>query len=76
MLVRSAAITPEQSQKALEMQTKTPHKRVGQILLEMNAITLEQLHSTVKTQVQSIYRKLDVKNRWEAKEAARRLDLL
>jgi LuxR family transcriptional regulator, maltose regulon positive regulatory protein len=32
--------------------------------------------NTVKTQVQSIYRKLDVKNRWEAKEAARRLDLL
>jgi len=32
--------------------------------------------NTFKTQVQSIYRKLDVKNRWEAKEAARRLDLL
>src|SRR5205807_881367 len=49
-----AAITPEQSQKALEIQTKTPHKRVGQILLEMGAITLEQLHATVKSQVQNM----------------------
>ena len=29
-----------------------------------------------KTQVQSIYRKLGVKSRWEASEAAHRLDLL
>lgn len=32
--------------------------------------------NTIKTQVQSIYRKLGVKSRWEASEAARRLDLL
>ena len=32
--------------------------------------------NTVKTQVQSIYRKLNVKSRWEASEAAHRLDLL
>ena len=32
--------------------------------------------NTVKTQVQSIFRKLNVKNRWEAREAARRLKLL
>ena len=32
--------------------------------------------NTVKTQVQSIYRKLGAKNRWEAREAAHRLDLL
>jgi LuxR family transcriptional regulator, maltose regulon positive regulatory protein len=32
--------------------------------------------NTVKTQVQSIYRKLNVKSRWEAREAAHRLDLL
>jgi LuxR family transcriptional regulator, maltose regulon positive regulatory protein len=32
--------------------------------------------NTVKTQVQSIYRKLNVKNRWEAREAARALKLL
>ncbi len=32
--------------------------------------------NTVKTQVQSIYRKLSVKSRWEAREAAQRLDLL
>ena len=32
--------------------------------------------NTVKTQVQSIYRKLNVKSRWEAAEAARSLDLL
>jgi LuxR family maltose regulon positive regulatory protein len=32
--------------------------------------------NTVKTQVQSIYRKLGVKSRWEAREAAHRLDLL
>lgn len=32
--------------------------------------------NTVKTQVQSIYRKLNVKNRWEARDAARRLKLL
>ena len=31
--------------------------------------------NTVKTQVQSIYRKLNVKSRWEAAEAARSLDL-
>jgi hypothetical protein len=54
MLVRSAAITPEQSQKSLEIQQKQPQKRVGQILLEMGAITLEQLHSTVKAQVQNL----------------------
>ena len=32
--------------------------------------------NTVKTQVQSIYRKLNVKSRWEAREAARHLKLL
>ena len=32
--------------------------------------------NTVKTQLQSIYRKLNVKSRWEAGEAARRLKLL
>jgi LuxR family maltose regulon positive regulatory protein len=32
--------------------------------------------NTVKTQVQSIYRKLNVKNRWEAREAAHHLKLL
>jgi LuxR family maltose regulon positive regulatory protein len=32
--------------------------------------------NTVKTQVQSIYRKLGVKSRWEASEAAHRLNLL
>jgi LuxR family transcriptional regulator, maltose regulon positive regulatory protein len=32
--------------------------------------------NTVKTQVQSIYRKLNVKSRWEASEAAHRLNLL
>lgn len=54
MLVRQAAITPEQSQKSLELQIRTPHKRIGQILLEMGAITLEHLHATVKTQVQNL----------------------
>ena len=54
MLVRQAAITPEQAAKSLELQAKTPQKRVGQILLEMNAITLEHLHATVKTQVQNL----------------------
>jgi hypothetical protein len=54
MLVRQGVITPEQSQKSLELQAKMPHKRVGQILLEMGAITLETLHSTVKTQVQNL----------------------
>src|SRR5713226_4136725 len=54
MLVRQAAITPEQAARSLELQGKTPHKRVGQILLEMNAITLEHLHATVKTQVQNL----------------------
>ncbi|MEO8970736.1 MAG: LuxR C-terminal-related transcriptional regulator [Ktedonobacteraceae bacterium] len=32
--------------------------------------------NTVKTQVQSIYRKLNVKNRWEARDAARELKLI
>ena len=32
--------------------------------------------NTVKTQVQSIYRKLNVNSRWEAREAARQLKLL
>ena len=54
MLVRQAAITPEQAQKSLELQAKTPHKRVGQILLELGAITLETLHATVKAQVQNL----------------------
>jgi len=54
MLVRQGVITPEQAQRSLELQTKTPSKRVGQVLLEMGAITLETLHSTVKTQVQNL----------------------
>jgi CheY-like chemotaxis protein len=54
MLVRQAAITPDQAARSLELQGKTPHKRIGQILLEMNAITLEHLHATVKTQVQNL----------------------
>ena len=32
--------------------------------------------NTVKTQVQSIYRKLNVKSRWEARDAARKLKLI
>ena len=40
------------------------------------AATLVVSVNTVKTQVQSIYRKLNVKSRWEASEAAHRLDLL
>jgi ATP/maltotriose-dependent transcriptional regulator MalT len=40
------------------------------------AATLVVSINTVKTQVQSIYRKLNVKNRWGASEIARRLDLL
>ncbi|HLX40108.1 MAG TPA: LuxR C-terminal-related transcriptional regulator [Ktedonobacteraceae bacterium] len=32
--------------------------------------------NTVKTQVQSIYRKMNVKNRWEARDAARELKIL
>ena len=32
--------------------------------------------NTVKTQVQSIYRKLNVNSRWEAREVARHLKLL
>jgi LuxR family maltose regulon positive regulatory protein len=40
------------------------------------AATLVVSINTVKTQVQSIYRKLNVKSRWEASEAAHRLDLL
>jgi hypothetical protein len=52
--VRQGAITPEQSVKSLELQVKTPSKRVGQILLEMGAITFETLHATVKTQVQNL----------------------
>jgi LuxR family transcriptional regulator, maltose regulon positive regulatory protein len=39
------------------------------------AATLVVSINTVKTQVQSIYRKLNVKSRWEASEAAHRLDL-
>jgi LuxR family maltose regulon positive regulatory protein len=40
------------------------------------AATLVVSINTVKTHVQSIYRKLGVKSRWEASEAAHRLDLL
>ncbi|GHO48533.1 LuxR family transcriptional regulator [Ktedonospora formicarum] len=47
----------------------------GRTNLEI-AATLMVSINTVKTQVQSIYRKLNVKSRWEANEAARRLDLL
>ena len=54
LLVRQAVITPEQAQKSLELQGRTPNKRVGQILMEMGAITLEQLHATVKMQVQNL----------------------
>jgi LuxR family maltose regulon positive regulatory protein len=42
---------------------------------EIAAILVVSIN-TVKTQVQSIYRKLGVKSRWEASEAAHRLDLL
>ena len=54
LLVKQAAITPEQAQKSLELQARAPHKRVGQILLEMGALSLERLHTTVKTQVQNL----------------------
>jgi LuxR family maltose regulon positive regulatory protein len=40
------------------------------------AATLVVSINTVKTQVQSIYRKLGVKSRWEASEAAHRFNLL
>src|SRR5260370_33327628 len=40
------------------------------------AATLVVSINTVKTQVQSIFHKLGVKSRWEASEAAHRLDLL
>jgi len=40
------------------------------------AATLVVSINTVKTQVQSIFRKLNVKSRWEASEAAHRLNLL
>jgi len=40
------------------------------------AVALVVSINTVKTQVQSIYRKLNVKSRWEASEAAHRLNLL
>src|SRR5215472_8655891 len=40
------------------------------------AVSLVVSINTVKTQVQSIYRKLNVKSRWEASEAAHRLNLL
>lgn len=53
MLVRAGTITPEQAAKSLDLQTKTPHKRVGQILIEMGALHLEALHAAVKLQVQN-----------------------
>lgn len=54
LLVRQGVITPDQVQKSLELQARTPHKRIGQILIEMSAISLEQLHATVKAQVQNL----------------------
>src|SRR3954468_2619241 len=35
MLVRQGVLTPDQAQRSLELQMKTPAKRVGQILIEM-----------------------------------------
>jgi LuxR family maltose regulon positive regulatory protein len=40
------------------------------------AATLVVSINTIKTHMQSIYRKLGVRNRWEASETAHRLDLL
>ncbi len=53
LLVRAGTITPEQAARSLELQARAPQKRVGQILIEMGAIQLEQLHATVKLQVQN-----------------------
>ena len=53
MLVRAGIITPEQAAKSLEAQARQPTKRVGQILIEMGALHLEQLHASVKLQVQN-----------------------
>ena len=53
MLVRAGTITPDQAAKSLEAQARQPQKRVGQILIEMGALHLEQLHSSVKLQVQN-----------------------
>ena len=54
LLVKAGSITPEQAQKSLELQQRAPQKRVGQILVEMGALHLEQLHGAVKSQVQNL----------------------
>jgi hypothetical protein len=54
MLVRAGTITPEQAQKSLELQQRTPNRRIGQILVEMGALRLEELHAAVKQQVQNL----------------------
>lgn len=54
MLVRAGTITPEQATRSLELQARTPHKRVGQILIEMGVLHLDALHASVKLQVQNL----------------------
>jgi|GEM_PF-889266 len=55
LLVKGGVITPEQAAKSLELQQRgTGNKRVGQILVEMGALRLEQLHGAVKSQVQNL----------------------
>ncbi|HET8845836.1 MAG TPA: LuxR C-terminal-related transcriptional regulator, partial [Ktedonobacteraceae bacterium] len=80
--VKAGHQTPTRGSSALLLEALTEaEQRVlgllarGRTNPEIAAVLVVSIN-TVKTQVQSIYRKLGVKSRWEASEAAHRLDLL
>jgi ATP/maltotriose-dependent transcriptional regulator MalT len=76
------ASPPSQTSSALLIEPLSPQEqRVLRLLAagRSNPEIAEELVvsvNTVKTQVQSIFRKLNVKSRWEARDAARHLKLL
>jgi len=48
LFVRQKIITPTQLQSALALQQQKPHLRIGEILLSLNMISMEQLDTVLK----------------------------
>ena len=52
VLVKSATITQQQLDDAVAAQGRHRDKRPGELLVEQNALTLDQLHGAINTQIQ------------------------
>lgn len=52
MLVKSGRITAEQLQEAIEHQNQDRHRRLGQILVDMNLLNQEELGRHIRSQIE------------------------